>query len=139
MTRTVCPSTSPSSTGTRRSPLFDRATQGQYPPGSTFKVVTAAAGLDSGTITPDTPIDSPGILDVEGNALHNDFDEDFGAIGLDTALTNSVNTYFAQLGQKVGEDTLFHYMNAFGFNAKPQIDLPSDQLSLSGIFDGGNL
>ncbi len=121
------------------SPLYDRATQGQSPPGSTFKVVTAAAGLDSGTITPDTTINSPGILDVEGHALHNDFDEDFGAIGLDTALTNSVNTYFAQLGQKVGEQTLFKYMNAFGFNSKPQIDLPSDQLSLSGIFDGRSL
>ena len=47
-----------------------------------------------------------------GTPLHNDFDEDFGAIGLDTALTNSVNTYFAQLGEKVGEDTLFKYMNA---------------------------
>ena len=76
---------------------------------------------------------------VEGHALHNDFDEDFGAIGLDTALTNSVNTFFAQLGQQVGEDTLFKYMNAFGFNSKPQIDLPSDQLSISGIFDGGTL
>jgi peptidoglycan glycosyltransferase len=121
------------------SPLFDRGTQGQYPPGSTFKVVTSAAALDSGTITADTLINSPGILSVEGHALHNDFDQDFGSIGLDTALTNSVNTYFAQLGQKVGEDTLFKYMNAFGFNSRPQIDLPSDQLSISGIFDGGKL
>ena len=120
-------------------PLFDRATQGQYPPGSTFKVVTAAAGLDSGTITPETLIDSPGTLDIFGNPLSNDFNADFGPIGLDTGLTNSVNTYFAQLGEKVGEDTLFKYMSAFGFNSKPQIDLPADQLSTSGIFDGGKL
>ncbi|MFN8160377.1 MAG: penicillin-binding protein 2 [Solirubrobacterales bacterium] len=121
------------------SPLFDRPTQGQYPPGSTFKVVVAAAGLDSGTITPDTLIDSPGTLDIFGNPLSNDFDQDFGPIGLDTGLTNSVNTYFAQLGEKVGQDTLFSYMEAFGFNSKPQIDLPSDQLSVSGIFDNGRL
>ncbi len=120
-------------------PLFDRATQGQYPPGSTFKVVTAAAGLDSGTITPESLINAPGTLDIFGNPLSNDFNEDFGSIGLDIALTNSVNTFFAQLGEKVGEDTLFKYMNAFGFNSKPQIDLPSDQLSTSGIFDSGRL
>ncbi len=118
-------------------PLFDRATQGQYPPGSTFKVVTAAAGLDSGTITPETAIDAPGTLEVQGQALHNDFDEDFGPITLDTALTNSVNTWFAQLGEQVGEDTLFEYMDAFGFNSTPAIDLPSDQVYRSGVFEGG--
>ncbi len=120
-------------------PLFDRATQGQYPPGSTFKVVTAAAGLDSGAITPETTIDAPGVLDVQGQELHNDFDEDFGPIALDTALTNSVNTWFAQLGEQLGEDTLFEYMDRFGFNTKPAIDLPSDQLSTSGIFEEGEL
>ena len=120
-------------------PLVNRATQGQYPPGSTFKVVTAAAGLDSGAISPETTIDAPGVLDVQGQELHNDFDEDFGPIALDTALTNSVNTWFAQLGEQLGEDTLFEYMDRFGFNTKPAIDLPSDQLSTSGIFDEGEL
>jgi peptidoglycan glycosyltransferase len=116
------------------SPLFNRATQGQYPPGSTFKVVTAAAGLDSGTITPETTIDAPGALDVQGQTLANDFEEDFGPIALDTALTNSVNTWFAQLGEQVGQGTLFEYMEAFGFGSKPPIDLPADQLSASGVF-----
>jgi len=120
-------------------PLLNRATQGQRPPGSTFKVVTAAAGLDSGAITPETTIDAPGTLEVEGLELHNDFDEDFGPISLDTALTNSVNTWFAQLGEQVGEDTLFEYMDKFGFNSKPAIDLPSDQVLSSGIFEGGEL
>ena len=121
------------------SPLLDRATQGQYPPGSTFKVVTAAAGLDSGTITPETTIDAPGELDVQGQPLQNDFTEDFGPISLDTALTNSVNTWFAQLGEQLGEDTLFEYMDAFGFGSTPAIDLPSDQVYKSGAFDEGEL
>jgi penicillin-binding protein A len=121
------------------SPLLDRATQGQYPPGSTFKVVTAAAGLDSGTITPSTTIDAPGTLDVQGQPLQNDFTQSFGPIALDTALTNSVNTWFAQLGEQVGEDTLFQYMDRFGFNSTPAIDLPSNQVYKSGVFDSGKL
>jgi penicillin-binding protein A len=116
-------------------PLFDRATQGQYPPGSTFKVVTAAAGLDSGAITPETTIDAPGTLEVEGTPLQNDFNEDFPAATLDTALTNSVNTWFGQLGQQLGNDTLFEYMERFGFNSRPPIDLPADQVSKSGVFN----
>jgi len=120
-------------------PLYNRATQGQYPPGSTFKVVTAAAGLDSGTITPETTIDAPGSLEVEGTPLQNDFNEDFGPIALDTALTNSVNTWFGQLGQQLGNDTLFEYMERFGFNATPAIDLPEDQVEPSGVFDEGEL
>jgi penicillin-binding protein A len=120
-------------------PLLNRATQGRYPPGSTFKVVTAAAGLDSGTITPETAINAPGALDVQGLPLHNDFDRDFGPITLDTALTNSVNTWFAQLGEQVGQDTLFEYMDKFGFNSKPAIDLPSDQILPSGVVEGDKL
>jgi penicillin-binding protein A len=120
-------------------PLLDRATQGQYPPGSTFKVVTAAAGLDSGAITPETTIDAPGTIEVQGQPLSNDFDQDFGAITLDTALTNSVNTWFAQLGEQLGAETMFEYMDRFGFGSTPAIDLPDDQVYTSGVFDGGEL
>ncbi len=101
--------------------------------------MTAAAGLDSGTITPETTIDAPGELDVQGQPLQNDFNENFGPITLDTALTNSVNTWFAQLGEQVGEETLFEYMDRFGFNSIPAIDLPEDQVYPSGIFEGGQL
>ncbi|MDX6609864.1 MAG: penicillin-binding protein [Solirubrobacterales bacterium] len=116
-------------------PLLDRATQGQYPPGSTFKVVTAAAGLESGTITPSTPIDAPGTLEVEGTPLENDFGESFPGATLDTALTNSVNTWFGQLGQRLGNDTLFEYMERFGFNSTPAIDLPAEEVYKSGVFN----
>ncbi|MFN8163147.1 MAG: penicillin-binding transpeptidase domain-containing protein [Solirubrobacterales bacterium] len=116
-------------------PLLNRATQGLYPPGSTFKVVTAAAGLESGVITPGTTINAPGTLEVEGTPLQNDFNIDWGPIALDTALTNSVNTWFGQLGQKVGQVALFETMEKFGFNATPAIDLPSDEVYKSGVFD----
>ncbi len=116
-------------------PLLNRATQGQYPPGSTFKVVTAAAGLDSGAISAESTINAPGTIEAEGHPLSNDFNEDFGSIPLDTALTNSVNTWFAQLGERLGGDTLFEYMDRFGFGSTPAIDLPDDQVYKSGVFD----
>lgn len=114
-------------------PLINRATQGRYPPGSTFKVVTAAAGLESGAITPETTINAPGSIIDEGHELANDYDQDWGDISLDTALTNSVNTWFGQLGQKLGQDRLFEMMEQFGFNSKPPIDLPEEELLPSGV------
>jgi peptidoglycan glycosyltransferase len=116
-------------------PLVNRATQSRYPPGSTFKVVTAAAALDSGVITPETPITAPGSITDEGLPLENDFNTSYPGLTLDGALTNSVNTWFAQVGAKVGEDTLFEYMERFGFNSKPPIDLPSEELVPSGVVD----
>lgn len=116
-------------------PLLNRATQGLYPPGSTFKVVTAAAGLESGVITPETTIDAPGTIIDEGHELNNDFTQSFGPISLDTALTNSVNTWFGQLGQKLGNDKLFETMEKFGFNSTPPIDLPSDEVYNSGVYE----
>jgi penicillin-binding protein A len=123
---------------TIETPLLNRATQGLYPPGSTFKVVTAAAGLESGTITPETPINAPGSIIDEGHELANDFNQNFGPITLDTALTNSVNTFFGQLGQKVGQDALFETMEKFGFNATPPIDLPSNEVYNSGVYEEGH-
>jgi penicillin-binding protein A len=116
-------------------PLLNRATQGRYPPGSTFKVVTAAAGLESGVITPDTTINAPGSIIDEGHELANDYNQDWGSISLDTALTNSVNTWFGQLGQKLGQDKLFSMMEKFGFNSLPPIDLPEEELLASGVYD----
>ena len=115
--------------------LVNRATQGLYPPGSTFKVVTAAAALDQDVITPDTPINAPSSLDVQGQPLENDFGIAYPGLTLDDALTNSVNTWFAQVGERVGQDTLFETMEQFGFNSKPAIDLPSEQMSTSGLYD----
>jgi peptidoglycan glycosyltransferase len=118
-----------------RSPLVNRASYAQSPPGSTFKVVTAAAGLEDGVITPETTINAPGSIIDEGHELANDGNQDWGDISLDTALTNSVNTWFAQLGQKIGQDKLFSMMEKFGFNAKPPIDLSESEVLESGVYD----
>lgn len=120
-------------------PLLNRATQGQYPPGSTFKVVPASAALDSGAIGPETTIDAPGTIEVETRPLSNAGGRSYGPISLDTALTGSVNTWFAQLGERLGGDVLFEYMDAFGFGSSPPIDLPADQVYRSGVFADGAL
>jgi peptidoglycan glycosyltransferase len=124
---------------TFETPLVNRATQGLYPPGSTFKVVTATAGLDSGAIGLDSTIEAPATIDVQGLPLANSDGAGYGAIPLEAALTGSVNTWFAQLGEKVGSDTLFEYMDRFGFGSTPAIDLPDEQVYRSGVYEGRDL
>jgi peptidoglycan glycosyltransferase len=114
--------------------LTNRAIQSLYPPGSTFKVVTAAAALDSGAATPDTVLSGATPQTFSGVPLSNAGGEPFGDIDMRTALTHSVNTYFAQLGEDVGADTLLEYMDRFGFGSDPEVQLPDDQKAASGIF-----
>jgi penicillin-binding protein A len=71
--------------------------------------------------------------------LANSGGEDFGTIDMTTALTNSVNTYWAQVGEQLGNDTMFEYMDRFGFNEDPPIDYPPSELNPSGVYDGGKL
>jgi peptidoglycan glycosyltransferase len=117
------------------SPLLDRATQATYPPGSTFKVVTAAAAIDSGAYTPDSTIDGDSPKTISGVTLSNDNGESFGPITLTKALTYSVNTVFAQVGEKLGRSTMADYMQRFGFYRKPPLDYPADQRIASGERD----
>ena len=114
--------------------LTNRAIQDAYPPGSTFKVVTAAAALDSGAATPDTILSGASPQEFSGVDLANAGGEQFGDIDMRTALTHSVNTYFAQLGEDVGAETLLDYMDRFGFGSDPEVQLPDDQKTPSGIF-----
>jgi penicillin-binding protein A len=120
-------------------PLFNRATQAGYPPGSTMKVVTATAALDSGDLTPNSVFSGRSPIDIEGVPLSNSGGEQFGDIDMTTALTNSVNTWWAQAGEKVGKDTMFKYMDRYGFNAKPRLDYPAFQLAASGVYNGNKL
>jgi penicillin-binding protein A len=118
-------------------PTFNRSTQELYPPGSTFKVVTATAALDTGKVTPDTIIDGSSPKEISGVPLENSGGEDFGPISFTDALTNSVNTVFAQVGEDVGRDTLVEYMKRFGFFADPELDYPDNQMIPSGIRRNG--
>ena len=113
--------------------VFNRATQSTYPPGSTFKVVTAAAALDSGKFTPDSVVDGSSPRTISGAPLANSGGASFGPITLTEALTNSVNTVWAQVGEQIGPKTLFDYMNRFGFNRDPELDYPDAQMRASGV------
>src|SRR3954454_24880204 len=72
-------------------PTLNRTTQELYQPGSTFKVVTATAALDTGKVTPDTVIDGSSPRTISGAPLENSGGQDFGPISFTDALTNSVN------------------------------------------------
>jgi peptidoglycan glycosyltransferase len=85
---------------------LNRTTLGQYAPGSTFKVVTAVAAIDSGKYTKDSQVDGRSPKTISGTRLQNFNNEQFGAIPLTTALTNSVNTVWAQVGVDVGRETM---------------------------------
>jgi peptidoglycan glycosyltransferase len=118
-------------------PLLNRTTQELYPPGSTFKVVTATAALDSGKLTPETVIDGSSPKTISGAPLSNAGGESFGPISATDALTNSVNTYWAQVGERIGTGTLVEYMKRFGFFEKPQLDYPEAYMVASGVRRNG--
>jgi peptidoglycan glycosyltransferase len=117
------------------SPLFNRATQAGYVPGSTMKVITAAAALDSGRFTPDSTVSGKSPIIVSGVPLRNFSDEQFGAITLTTALTHSVNTVWAQVAQELGHRRMADYMERFGFGTDPPLDYPDAQMFASGVYD----
>ncbi len=110
---------------------FNRATQSGYPPGSTFKIVTATAAIDSGQFTPDSTVNGNSPVTISGVPLNNDSDQSFGPISLTDALTYSVNTVWAQVAVSLGRATMTRYMQRFGFYSRPPIDLPPDELNAS--------
>ncbi len=122
-------------TDNANSPLLNRATQGGYVPGSTMKVVTAAAALDSGKFTPESVVDGSSPVDISGTPLQNFSNSQYGPITLTTALTNSVNTVWAQVAEQLGNDTMAEYMKRFGFGTDPPMDYPDAQMRPSGVLD----
>ena len=95
--------------------LVDRSTQSLYTPGSTFKVVTLAAALDTGTYTLDSSISAPSSMDIGGAAVTNFGGESFGSTNLREAFARSANTAYGQVAVSVGPQNLVKYANAFGY------------------------
>ncbi len=116
------------------SPLVNRALQYGYAPGSTFKVVTATAAIDTGQFTPESTVSGRNEVRISGVPLKNDDNESFGQITLTEALAHSVNTVYAQVAVKLGKQTMARYMRRFGFDRKPQLDYPAEEMSASGEY-----
>ena len=103
--------------GSGESPLVDRTTQ-LYAPGSTFKLVTLSAALDTGTAALDTVYESPASMDIGGQVVTNYQDADYGEIDLRTAMVMSANTAFGQLGTQLGANNLVRYAKGYGYNGE---------------------
>ena len=118
----------------RAAPLLNRATAGLYPPGSTFKVVTAIAAIDSGQFQPTSTVDGRNGIPISGVPLSNAGGENFGPVDLTFALTKSVNTVWAQVGERLGAETMQRYMERLGFMKPVQVDLPENERLASGVY-----
>ena len=105
-------------------PLLNRAIAGQYAPGSTFKMVTATAGLQEGKITAQTMLGCPSYLSYSGWVYHNWASYNLGSMNVAKALAVSCDTFFYQVAAMVGDVTLARYARAFGFGQTKNIELP---------------
>jgi cell division protein FtsI/penicillin-binding protein 2 len=103
---------------------FPRALEGRYPPGSTAKIVTAAAALADGA-TPDDVVDCPPVVRVGGRDLRNAGGDGPGAITLTEAMARSCNTAFASLAESLGSDPLLEAAGWFGFDTDYAVGLPA--------------
>jgi penicillin-binding protein A len=124
-------------------PLLNRATQGLFIPGSVFKIVTAAAALDSGRFNPSSRFNDPGYCIEYGKRVFNYADQSgpavFGNVDFGTAVENSINSVFCNIGKELGPRVILDYMKRFGFYEEPPIELPSEEVQASGLYQKGKL
>jgi penicillin-binding protein A len=117
-------------------PFVNRATAGLYAPGSTFKVVTAAAALDSGKVTPETEFDDPGYcIEYKKQVSNYDTEAPFGRLNFFEALQHSVNSVFCNVGKELGGIKILDKAKEFGFYGKPPLDIPSSEVAPSGLYN----
>ncbi|CAN1208957.1 penicillin-binding protein 2 [Tumidithrix helvetica PCC 7403] len=107
-------------------PFVNRALQG-YPPASTFKVVTMTAGLESKVFSPNDLLPTYAYLDVGGFQFWDHNKAGFGTIGFSEAMAYSSNTFFGQVGRRVGEKSLAEWARKYGFGAHTGIELASEE------------
>jgi len=109
-------------------PLFNRALNGGYEPGSTLKPFVGLAGLELGVVTAETRVFSNGKFYIEGyDRPYRDWkDMGHGWVDIRSALEQSVNTYFYQLAMDMGIDRMHDYLAQFGFGAVTGIDIPGE-------------
>ena len=114
----------------RLRPLSNRAVQGQYPPGSTFKIIMAIAGLEEGTLQPDSTIYDPGYF-AFGNRSFRDWKKGgHGSVNLHKAIVESCDVYFYQVGQRLGVDRIAKWAHAFGLGEKSGAALDDEKSGL---------
>jgi len=111
----------------KSSPLLDRSIDGLYPPGSTFKIFTAAAALDAQVVQMTDTFEDPGYLQVGDFRLHNDEDETTGTADLTRAFALSSNVDFAQIALKMGTDTFYAYLHRWGIGASLDFQIPASR------------
>lgn len=130
---------SPSPCPGSSSALLNRATQGLYPPGSTFKTVTAAAALEAGVYTPSSTFNDPGYCTEYGKPVYNALDqngpEKYGTVSLEQAYEHSINAVFCDVGKKLGAGRMISEAQKFGFYSRPPIGLSSDEVAASGLYN----
>ncbi len=122
------------------SPLLNRGSAGLFVPGSTFKVITAAAALESRRFTPRSQFTDPGYCLVYGRRVNNfDTSRPFGRIDLETALVHSVNSVFCNIGKSLRAKRILDTARRFGFYERPPLETPADERRPSGLYDDGRL
>jgi peptidoglycan glycosyltransferase len=126
------------------SALLNRATQGLFTPGSTFKVVTAAAALDTGAYTPSSTFEDPGYCTEYGQKISNALNPDqtaeaYGHVSFSQGLEHSINSVFCNIGMHIGAATIIDYAKRFGFYKLPPLETPANERLPSGLYRNGHL
>ena len=115
-------------------PLFNRAIQGQYPPGSTIKPFMAMAGLESGLVTPESTVPDPGWYSLPGDShKYRDWILRIRGTGhaarvdMNMAIAESCDVYFYDLARRLTIDRMYEYLSPFGFGERTEVDTTNER------------